>query len=298
MTVQAAKLMWSKTGSGLTSSDGRTNTLTIRHGYQVVSDPTDTEVDVYSAPNLPYVGDLLAGTVQIRCKSKRPTRISPIFWIVEIGYEGEINTASGGGGGIDSSPLDVPALKRWGKIEREIEINEDVNGKPFVNQNAELMAYAGSTLTHTISDFTLSIDKNYASVNLPSILEYLHSVNSDTFYGFAPGTVRLTGFNADEVYAEASGGYFKVIASFQMRYPYRTTAEKAWFKRELHQGYQYKDSSGDLRIVRLDSTVDASPSPTPALLKADGTREYVPADAHYLEFEVYQKLPYTPLGLF
>ena len=35
----------------------------------------------------------------------------------------------------------------------------------------------------------------------------------------------------------------------------------------------------------------------PVLLKEDGTEEFDPENAHFLEFQIYQPLPYNALGL-
>lgn len=287
MTVGPAKKMWSKDKSAVTTEDLRVRKLSFREGWQVETDPEDTAIDVYGAPDLPDVGDLYPGTAQIRCVDKRPMRISPVFWIVELQYRGKI-----GPGGLGSSPIDIPTVWSWGRAERDLEVDEDVNGRAITTNNGEPI-----TISRPMADITATAEKNFYSINLAAIIEFLHSVNSDSFvtpYGtFQPGVVRLTGYSITEEFDISAGGYLRLRGDFQMRYPYRTTPAKAWFKRKRHAGTAVKNSSGKIERARMDT---GEYSPVPVLLKSDGTQETDPSNAYFLEYEVFQKLPYNSLG--
>lgn len=282
MTVQTATKMWSRHDGALRSEGGRRFHATIREAYQVVCDPTDTFRDVSNAPGLPTLGTVYAPFQQIRVTDLNPTQISPIYWIVEVTYTG--NYGPGGG----SSPLnELPDIK-YGKREREIPVDEDWSGNAIVTANDEPL-----DVTRTVCDIVINIERNYAAVNLAATHEYLHSVNSDNFMGFSPGVVRLVDFSAKQEYAEESGGYWRVMAEFQCRWPYKTTAAKAWYARVLHRGRKLKVGSD---IVNAFDD-NGQPSIEPVLLASDGTLETDSSSAHWLEFQIYQPLPYNSLGL-
>jgi len=94
--------------------------------------------------------------------------------------------------------------------------------------------------------------------------------------------------------------YWEVTAQIRFRYPYRTTNEKAWYKRVRHQGfYKRVNVAGGSMIVR--ALKGGEPVNRPVLLDADGY-EIVQEDgqevqAHWLEFKLYDSLPYGALGL-
>ena len=275
--------MWSRHDASLQTEKGKQNKASIREAYQVICDPTDTMADVSNAPSLPGLNAIYPGTSQVRVRTMNPRQVSPIYWIVEVVYEGKY-----GPFGVNDSPLNERPIIKFGKTESEEAIDQASDGAPICTVNGEPI----EGVTKTISDVTISIDRNYAGVDLAATYQYLHSVNSDTFVGFAPGVVRLTDFSADQVWDEEAGGYWKVHAGFQCRWPYNTTAAKAWYARVLHEGYQVKVGS-----VIQHALLEGQPVSKPVLLKSDGTYESTPASAHWLEFQIYQSLPYNALGL-
>lgn len=286
MTVQAAKKMWSRDGGSVVTPDSRKRVVTFREGWQVICDPTDKTEDAYGAADLPNVGDVYPGTTSVVCKRKSPTRISPIFFIFDIEYQGEI-----GPGGITDSPLNDPATVTWGKVDYTEPVSEDLSGEAIATVNAEPIV----GVTKNFSDLVATIKKNYLGIDLAATHAYLHSVNSDVFLGFAPGTGRMTSFSAQEKIAQGfNGTFWEVTATIQFRWPYRTTADKAWYARVLHEGFQVNVGGGVIKHARKDGELVT----TPVLLKSDGTLETDPASAHWLEFQLYDPLPYNALGLF
>ena len=126
--------------------------------------------------------------------------------------------------------------------------------------------------------------------------QYRHSVNSDTFAGFAPGLGRLVRFSAKQGYDVDAGGYWTVNASIQFRYPYNTSSERAWYARVLNEGYYVKaTASDDKTVLGIDN--NKKDTTKPVLIKEDGTQEFDPDNAHWLEFKIYTPLPYNALGL-
>jgi hypothetical protein len=287
MTVQAATEMWSRYGGDVSTTDGKTFNANIQRGFQVVTDPSDLLEDVLFAPNLPRLGDLYAGSSQIRVKKKVPKKISPVLWTVGVTYEGEF-----GPDGLEDSPLNKPPEITWGKAESEEPIDQDFQGKPIVTANNEPIF----GITKSISDITVSIKRNYIGVDLPATHKYLHSVNSDVFLGFAAGLGRMTQFNAVQQYDETFGGYYTVTAGVQFRWPYNTTANKAWWSRVRHEGFMVRKTPDD-EPERAKDRKENKETSQPVLLKPDGTEQTDPEQADWLEFQIYQPLPYNALGL-
>ena len=287
MTVQTATEMWSRTGGNVSTADGLTFQANIQIGYQVNTDPGDLLEDVLFAPSLPRLGDLYPLSSQIRCKKKTPKKVSPVLWTVLVTYEGEF-----GPEGLEASPLDQPPQITWGKAESEEPVDQDFQGKPIVTVNNEPIF----GVTKSISDITVTIQRNYSGVNLPLTHKYLHSVNSDVFLGFAPGLGRMTQFDAVKQWDETIGGYFTVTAGVQFRWPYNTSPDKAWYARVRHEGFMVKKNPGD-EPERAKDRKENRETSQPVLLKPDGTEQTDPEQADWLEFQIYQPLPYNALGL-
>lgn len=295
MTAQQAIKMWSRHDASVESSDGKKYTASARETYQVLCDVGDGPSEILSAPGLPSLHDRFPGTSQVRVISKIPTQISPIFWHVDVGYKGEF-----GPGGSGDSPLNQPPTIRWGKVESDEPVDEDLAGKAIVTANNEPI----EGVTKKINDLTVTITRNYAGIDMAATHEYLHSVNSDRFLNFSAGVAKLVDFSAEEKVSERVGGYWEVTATIQFRYPYRTTPQKAWYARVLHQGFKVKipivgpvqPGKPDYRII---NAVDANMQDLtrPVLLKSTGYEETNPNAAHWLELQIYKPLPYNDLGL-
>lgn len=295
MTAQTAVKMWSRHDAAVESDDGKKYTSTARETYQIVCDVGDTVGTILAAPGLPRLHDIYPGAAQTRVVAKTPRQISPIFWHVDVAYKGDF-----GPNGAEDSPLNQPPTIKWGKIESDELVDEDLSGKAIVTVNNEPI----EGVTKKISDLTVTITRNYAALDLPATHEYLHSVNSDNFLGFAPGVARLVAFDAEEVIAQRIGGYWQVTAGFQFRYPYRTTPQKAWYARLLHQGFKVRipivgpvqPGQPNYRIINaVDS--NGQELTRPILLKSTGFEETNPQMAHWLEWQIYKPLPYNALGL-
>lgn len=287
-----AVLMWSQRDADVATDDGRKFKVGVREVYQVVTEIGDGPEVPLTASQLPNIGDTWATTSQIRCKQHRPTQVGPAFWHVEVNWEGEI-----GPGGIDDSPLNDPPEISWSNAETDEAIDQDRYGNPIVTANGERI----EGVTMKISDLVLTIKRNYAGINLAATHSYLHSVNSDTFAGFLPGTGRLTQFNAKQVWAKEKGGYWEVTAVIKFRWPYRVPPKFAWAARVRHEGF-YIRREDDRAIVKAWDA-NKEPSSRPVLLTSDGTAKYDPKtiplnpDAEWLIFEKYNPLPYNTLGL-
>ena len=286
MAVTSVTKSWSRSGGQIASQDGKTFSLSFSEGYQVVHTADATKVEILSAIGIPRLGDLYSGTFAF-CKQVGPvSQIGPIYSIVNVEWEGEV-----GPGGSADNPINKLPEYVWSDTTSNEAIDQDWDGKPIVNFNGERI----HGVTMELADQTLSITRNYALFSPWLTHQYRHSVNSDVFASYAPGTARLVGFSAA---GETANGfaYWKVNARVQFRFPYNTTAAKAWYARVRHEGMKERITAGANPTHAVDR-VTKNLTSVPVLLKADGTQETTPANAVWLEFKRYQSLPYAALGL-
>lgn len=286
MTAQAATRMWSRHDANIRSLTNKRLKARIREAYQVVCDATDSLVDVLNAPDLPANNSAYQGSSVVRVVDRNPVQVSPIFWIIEILYEGET-----GSQGINTLPSEAKPIVRWSKTETDNEVDQDVDGNPIITVNFERIK--GVTMKR--SDFVCSITRNYDSIDMATTHQYLHSVNSDKFQGFPAGTGRLVAFDAEEINDPEDGGYYRVTAGIHFRVPYNTTPEKAWYKRVIHEGFTVLQPVTTFFRHAVDDL--GQETSQPVLLDADGFQLAADADPHWLEFKMYTPLPYATLGL-
>lgn len=281
MSVVDVTKMWSRDGgsqAGL-KNDRFYRQYTRTTAYQVLVDDPDTDINaVENASGIPNVGDLYPGSNIVRVLRKTPTRISPILWQVDVEYEGD-----------NSLYLNRPIIRK-GSVTSSEPIDQDWNGRAICNVNGEPV----EGLSRDVTDTAITITRDFLWINDDLILDYHEATNSDVWYGYSPGRVRLVNHQAEEIFAneQTTVGYWKVTATFIARRGYRVTPDKAWYKRYRNEGFYVKSGT---RIVRA---VDDNKSPVtrPILLKADGTRETNPDNAFFLHSQVYGSLPYNALG--
>lgn len=282
MPVLEVTKMWSVDNGKIASSDGRTFTLSQVDGFQITCTPDTSRAEIAAHPSVPKVGQSLIGAPFITVKDVDLKRSSPIYWTATVNSSGEI-----GGKDPGSSPIDNTPSIRVASIESEAEISEDADGNAIVTVNGEPI-YG---VKKKIYDLSISITRNFLAVNDTVAVQYLDSVNSDNFLGFAPGQLKLTAYNYDVVFS-GDITYYKVTGNFVARQPYNTTAERAWYYRTRHEGFRVKVGTDIIRAVDANQ----EPVTTPVLLKEDGTRETDVNNAHFLEFKLYQTRPYNALG--
>lgn len=292
-TVGEAKLMWNGPPSDARVSDNfRTITYSPRQMYSIITSYDATELDVYQATGLPTAGTPYPGTDYVLAKRANLQRVSPIYWVATVDYEGQI--AGFDPDGKPKSPIDAPPKIDFGSIGSQVSVDEDLDGNPILTVNGEVLDGA----SRIIVDQTVTIRRNMLTFNSYVQSVYLESVNSDWFLGWPPGTAKLMEYRASNV-IDKDFGYWEVTASFHFRKPYRTTPEKAWYSRIRHQGYMIKYfevPTTNFKIVPVFD-VHKDHSRGPVLIAETGEWETDPTRAVWLEFKHYQPLPYAALGM-
>ena len=289
MPVVSVNRMWSRFSSSLNRQEKK-KARTIRDAYQVVHTADTDPGEVEEASGIPRIGDSYPGLIYVYCDTIELSRESPILTIVSVNYKGEIGPA-----GDQDSPLNAPPEISWSDTETDEPTDEDINGQPIVTANGEPI----DGVTMKIADNIVTIKRNFLTFNPYVTGLYRHSVSSDSFLGYPPGTARLIRYSAKNSFYNDNQSYWEVTGSIQFRLGIRTTDDKAWYKRVRHEGYYAKTTdpftSSPIIVQATDS--NGKPVTRPVLLKADGTRETDSTNANWLEFQVYRSLPYNALGL-
>jgi hypothetical protein len=283
MTVISATRMWSKTSANYTSEkfDLFDNKFTLQDGYQVEC-TVDTEApEVLAFIDVPKPGDRHPHGINAFVRSRSPERVSPIMWLVTIGYEGY---------DFDAGSVDV----EWTDTESSEPIDRDWFGAAIVTANNEPV----EGLTAQLADPVVVIRRKFLFINQYVVGKYRHAVNSDTFLGWPPGTAKLVGYSASNKFKYgAMEELWDVTCRIQFRYPYMgATAAQAWYKRWRHEGIFVNTDGTALTTQRARDHLGQEVS-KPVLLKADGQQETNPNNAIFIYTRVYDSLPYSVLGL-
>lgn len=265
----------------------------------VVDDPAnDTVTTVETSPLVIQPGNAHPDSVYYRCKNRTVKQVSPLLY--EITAVFETPKYDPGTSGTDTpNPLLVPALVTYGTYGSEELIDEDVNGQPIATKAGELF----QGVTRTLSDLQITVVKNFGSFVPSSFYLYIDSVNSDTFLGFPPGTVRCSGIEAREA-VQDDWRYWEVTCSFLVRKPYRVSNAQAWWLRIRHEGLYEKLSPGDgaIRIREDEPDPETNERPKvvqPQYLDAAGKalRPLGDGTPNWLPFQVYESRSFATMGL-
>ena len=297
--VLEVTLMWSAPAYSITTSDNfRKTNAKFQKVFQVVTKPEAVAADLYFDERFPSPADSFSEDFPfVAAEAMSVDQISPIFWMATVDYNGEIAYEEGQS---DPSPLFAPPRIDWDDVETEEETDEDFDGKPIQTKNKEPIEGVAAL----IPDQTVTIKRNLLLFNPYVQARYRRSVNSDLFLGWPPGTAKLVKLSASNVVTKELT-YWEVSGQVRFRFPYRTTPEKAWHKRVMHKGYNERiELSGPGAGTAIVRAVDDNKEPVTkeVLLDARGFRIPEAAEgevqiAHWLEFKLYDSLPYNALGL-
>jgi hypothetical protein len=305
MSVQDITEMWSRHGATVTSAKATPSDSVIAYtaAYQVtVSDPINDDPAVVRQSGItPKIGDYYGGDNRYRAKSITVSRLSPIFYQIEVGYEG-----------LEDPEISRPSLS-WSSVATDEEIDRDIYGRPLMMATGEPV----TGITRDISDQQLTITRRFETFDASFWSEYINwTVNADSFAGFPPGTGRLRAVSAQNAFSSDDAddpGFWNVTATFLFRRGYLVDDEFAWYARYRHEGfYQFIstsvplptpiDSDEPLPTITYKSLVPildgtGQKKSTPTLLKADGTVESDPNLAVFMLRPLYFPKSYSALGL-
>jgi hypothetical protein len=296
MSVINVSKMWSKEGGTFTSEkfDAFAATYALTEGYQVLVDVGTSILEVATATGIPQYGTIHSSGIFAHVNDIKPEQVSPILWMVIVGYSGE-NPYTGA--------VDV----EWSDVSTSEPIDRDYDGAPIVTSNTEPV----EGLSFDLADQIVVISRKFLSINTVAIAEYRHAVNSDTFLGWPPGTAKLVGYSAKNMFKSgAPQQLWDVTARIQFRRGLMgATDAQAWYKRFRHEGIYVRNlienpavpgaliPDPDPRNSSRARDINGQEVTKPVLLKPDGTQEFDPNNAIWLYRKVYGSLPYSGLGL-
>lgn len=225
--------MWSRYSGNEESDDGRITRFTGVRGFQVTHDPDDTVADILADTSLPKIRSLWPNETSVFCRRRNVERVGNVMSQVICEYFGETATAS-------ETIYNALPKWTWSNSVTSEPVDIDARGVPFVNSVGDVK----EGFTKEISDFTLTVERPFSSINTFVLAPYLDSVNLD-FYGspdgniWPPGTGALTQFTAQTVQGETGAVYYNVTAKIDFRYPYRTIPARSWWYRYRNDGLNH-----------------------------------------------------------
>lgn len=216
----------------------------------------------------------------------RPVGDSRILYEAECQY-----TSARGGDANNSNPLSQPPVINWDWEISTEPIDQDEDGVAIVNVNGEPY---DPPLTADVADARLIIERNYASFD-PFVLQtYKYVVNSDSFLGFPAGCALLKPIRARSQ-SEGQFVYWVITAEITFRVDRGGQYDRSWHQRILQRGFKVRPGAGLPAVWYTDS--DGQRTPTPVLLKADGTLAANVAQAAWLYHKMYRSMPFAVLNL-
>jgi hypothetical protein len=282
-----------------TDEKGLITATATRNFNAFVNNPADNEGIVKFSPLIPADKSPHPYFHGLRCNNVSVQRRGALHFEVAVSYESPPYKEPDENGQ-EQGPLTQPTQINYFSITSEEAIEDDITGKPIVTKNGEPI----EGLTRPISDLGIRLQKNFASFDPATFYLYSDCVNSDTFLGFPPGTLRIASIQADEqFYTDEEGNeiiYFNIQVEIHARKPYQVPAAKSWYKRVRHEGYYIKESNSSNKSVRaLDN--EGMPVSKPVLLDDKGFQLPIPANAltvtaDYLLFEVFEQISFASMG--
>lgn len=263
-------------------------TGTVVRTFDVSASSVATVMEVRAFSSLPRENDAHPESMVLRCNNVNIVRVSPIYFTATASYDSPKRRS----GEEDDPPYELAAEIRFSTTSSDEAIDEDVDGNPIAIPNTR---EAIEGLTRPISDLTVTITKNFAAFDPSTFYVFIDTVNQDTFLGFPPGSAKVNGIEAT-LQVKDNFPYWAVTVTIQFRKPYRTTADKAWWKRVKCQGYYYYDAAKDPVYVRCTDG-DKGYATTPQLLTATGTVLPEGDDAVWLEFQIFESSNFASMGL-
>lgn len=258
--------------------------------------PDDREDTIRGSVLIPFEKSRHPYFGQLRCVGIDVSRKGPVHYEVTADYasrpykEGDPNNLT---------PLDQPTQINFFPLTAEEPIEDDIDGKPLVTVNGEPL----EGFTRPISDLGVRLQKNFGSFDPASFYMFIDSVNSDTFLGFPPGTLRIASISADEQFFTNADNveqiYWSVSVEIHARKPYKVDPQYAWYKRVRHEGYLVRTTASAKPARAVDAA--GAPETKPVLLDEDGTRLPLPTDAQTVEakfilFKVFNSVSFSSMG--
>lgn len=305
MAVVSVTKKWSGRPVSL-SKDQRSYT----EGYTVLVDsPENAPILVVSASGLPPDGAALPGDNWARLRRRTAREIGPLAYEVSCIYE----TAPKSGATPGADPLSEPAKISFTTQRTREQVEVDLDGRVVANTAAILF---DPPIEIDVDDPVMIVSKNYPSVDIGVLMAYRNAVNSDEFFGAAPGQAKLDSIEAVRV-LETDLLYWTVTFRIVFRegLPAKNQATsggplpgydatvggpaRAWWVRVANTGYdEYvgQDSSGRPKYRKIVGQL-GEPVNGPSQLDHEGAKLHPISPTRVLEFRFRQSKPFAALNI-
>lgn len=295
-----------KFDAGGRSPDNKTFSQNSRLYYTAtVDDPVnDTALTVQYDPRTPQLRSPFPYGGYMRATNVQVTKQTPLMYQVAVDYESPSKPGE--------NPLDQAPVVEFDWISTEAKIDTDINGAAIIMVTGEeFNPHPPITLYEPV----VRVTRNVATYDPNFWAQYARSVNADYFYGLPPGTVRLIPPKARSVEDDDQQFvYWVVSAEFQIRRAAPGSTDlKAWYLRLRAQGmYVYtanptNESWTAAQRVRTKGRMqsDRNKETTEPVMHAthdgggyhEGEQIFDNTLAQWYEWEVFEPLPYSALGL-
>ena len=274
--------------------EGRTSKIGLYlkrdHVRQFVAESSASERScaVAQASGVPSLGDAhpedgVALCVDIDVKPNG----APNAWAISCKYTNDLpdDTID------DEDPLAIRAKSSWSFEDISRFVGQDRDGNPILNAAGDRYEEP----IEVVDSFpTLTVTKNRSSFSAATAFAYNNSVNSDTYRGAEPGTLRVR-ITANEEWKNDS-------PYWPTNYVFRYNPH-GWQPTILEAGLYQKVLSSRVPCFIKGETHDSEPVEHPVPLDIDGlqidptTLTNTPSPVIYTTWNVIPELPYLSLGV-
>jgi hypothetical protein len=213
----------------------------------------------------------------------------PTFWICTVEY-GPLDPQSGGSDnpGSENPTLDPPRVE-WDTEQREVIVDEDINGDAVVNAAGD--RFDPPIVKDDDRDY-LIIERSEQTFDPAIAAQYRKKLNASPFYGFAAGQVKCDKITASRDYSTLIGVFYRV------RYEFAVNLD-GWKKRVLNAGMrQLNVGLTDYEPILIEDTGGTQvPVSEPVPLDATGRALAAGGTPVWLEFDIYSTADFDALGL-
>ena len=255
--------------------------------YVTTDDDDDGPRVVLANGNLPQPGDMYIGGNDVDTSAfakeadcQRHPEVKR-RWTATYMYDTKFEESQN-----QPNPLDRPPEVNFSFQSFEEPLDKDKNNKAMVNAAGK--PFEGVTKTRSIP--VLQITRNEVGFSMPSDIDYIDKLNSDTFFGFAPGKCKMQNISARRRFENEIQYYERT---------YEVTIAPTsddWQKVLLNAGYMKRTAAGSTvleHIIMGDKTAASEPQ----LLSTGGETVVVSTDANYKIFDIYDEKAFAPLNL-
>jgi hypothetical protein len=191
---------------------------------------------------VPRIYSVHPGDSWLYVKNKTAKTIGPFDYEVTV-YYGWPELSQNSEGEPYANPLEQEPEISWTFDVTNEQIDRDIYGKPILNSSQESFI---NPVTETVCEPILHIRRNEAGYNAVFAESIIDHVNSDNFFGFAPGLVLCKVFSGDRMRA-ANLVYWAITYEFHFRTKTVGGINYGWLKRIMDEGYRIRkgiDSNG------------------------------------------------------